>query len=68
MFQLNDNEFADWKSQIVTSNQSQEVFNYVNMGLRRNPYAFTEQGIRVFRELRVLGFLTLNTQNLTLKT
>ena len=37
-FQLNDEEFSNWKSQIVMSNEDR-------MGLRRAPYAFTEQGI-----------------------
>lgn len=39
MFQLSDREFSDWRSQIVTSNSDK-------MGLRRPPYAFTEQGER----------------------
>ena len=38
MFQLTDEEFQNWKSQIV-------ITNSVNMGLRRKPYAFTELGI-----------------------
>lgn len=38
MFQLSDKETENWKSQIVISNS-------VTMGLRRNPYAFTEQGV-----------------------
>jgi len=38
MFQLSDREFSDWRSQIVTSNSDK-------MGLRRRPYAFTEQGV-----------------------
>jgi hypothetical protein len=38
MFQLSKDEFANWKSQIVTSNSDV-------MGLRKMPYAFTEQGI-----------------------
>jgi hypothetical protein len=38
MFQLSKKDFLDWKSQIVTSNQEK-------MGLRKRPYAFTEQGI-----------------------
>ena len=38
MFQLTDEEFQDWKSQIV-------ITNSINMGLRRNPYAFTELGV-----------------------
>jgi len=38
MFQLSEKEFADWRSQNATSNADK-------MGLRRAPYAFTEQGI-----------------------
>ena len=38
MFQLSVEEFLDWKSQFVTSNGDK-------MGLRRPPYAFTEQGV-----------------------
>ena len=38
MFQLSKTEFQIWKSQIVTSNSDK-------MGLRRQPYAFTEQGV-----------------------
>jgi hypothetical protein len=37
-FQLNEEEFSNWKSQIVISNQEK-------MGLRKPPYAFTEQGV-----------------------
>jgi len=37
-FQLNDEEFSNWKSQIVISNEDR-------MGLRKPPYAFTEQGV-----------------------
>ena len=37
MFQLTDAETENWKSQIV-------ITNSISMGLRRNPYAFTEQG------------------------
>jgi hypothetical protein len=39
MFQLSKSELEDWRSQIVTANPSQK------MGLRRSPYAFTEQGV-----------------------
>ncbi len=39
MFQLSKEEFADWRSQFVTSNAS------ITMGARRPPYAFTEQGV-----------------------
>jgi hypothetical protein len=38
MFQLNEKELEDWKSQFATSNK--EI-----MGLRKMPYAFTEEGI-----------------------
>ena len=37
-FQLNDDEFQDWKSQVVMSNADK-------MGLRRAPFVFTEQGV-----------------------
>ena len=39
MFRLSNVEFEDWRSQIVTSNPA------AKMGLRRKPYAFTEQGV-----------------------
>jgi len=39
MFQLSNEEFANWRSQFVTSNSS------IKMGVRRRPYAFTEQGV-----------------------
>lgn len=38
MFQLNEEEFQNWKSQIVISNS-------IRMVLRRKPLAFTEQGV-----------------------
>ena len=38
-FRLTAQELAEWKSQIVISNPK------VKMGLRKPPYAFTEQGI-----------------------
>lgn len=38
MFQLSQEEFENWKSQIATSNS-------IKMGLRRPPYAFTEHGV-----------------------
>ncbi|MCR4334406.1 MAG: ORF6N domain-containing protein [Patescibacteria group bacterium] len=38
MFQLSLKEFKNWKSHFVTSNSDK-------MGLRKLPYAFTEQGI-----------------------
>lgn len=39
MFQLNKRELENWRSHFVTSNPG------VKMGLRRPPYAFTEQGV-----------------------
>jgi ORF6N domain len=39
MFQLNADEFKNWRSQIVMSNPASK------MGLRRAPYAFTELGV-----------------------
>lgn len=38
MFQLTDEELDIWRSQIVMSNS-------IKMGMRRNPYAFTELGV-----------------------
>ncbi len=38
-FQLSQEELKNWRSQIVTSNPS------AKMGLRRPPYAFTQEGI-----------------------
>lgn len=38
MFQLTDREMENWKSQIVITNKEK-------MGLRKNSYAFTEQGV-----------------------
>jgi hypothetical protein len=39
MFQLGEEELANWRSQIATSNPA------AKMGLRRPPYAFTELGV-----------------------
>ena len=38
MFQMTEEEFKNWRSQFVTSNSDK-------IGLRRAPYAFTEQGV-----------------------
>ncbi len=38
MFELTEQEFKDWRSQFVTSNDDK-------MGLRYAPYAFTEDGV-----------------------
>ena len=45
MFQLTEEELGNWKSQIVTSNLTPQEVAGLRMGLRRPPYAFTEQGI-----------------------
>jgi hypothetical protein len=39
MFQLTQEEFENWRSQIVISNPA------TKMGMRKRPYAFTEQGV-----------------------
>ena len=39
MFQLTEEEFKNWRCQIVTSNSGDK------MGLRYKPYAFTENGV-----------------------
>ena len=44
MFQLTDEETENWKSQIVISKS-------IAMGLRRNPNAFTEQGVAMLSGL-----------------
>lgn len=44
MFQLNNQEFIKWKSQFVTSKSDK-------MGLRRAPYAFTEEGVAMLSGL-----------------
>jgi hypothetical protein len=44
MFQLSEEEFANWKSQIVISNQDK-------MGLRKRPLAFTEQGVAMLSSI-----------------
>jgi hypothetical protein len=46
MFQLNPGEMENWKSQIVISTKDK-------MGLRRAPYAFTENGVAMLSS--VLG-------------
>jgi hypothetical protein len=39
MFQLSKHELDHWRSQVVTSNPA------AKMGLRRSPYAFTQEGV-----------------------
>jgi len=45
MFQLNEAEFGNWKSQIGISNSS------VKMGLRKKPYVFTENGVAMLSDV-----------------
>ena len=48
MFQLSKDEFQNWRSQIVTSNDwmsQNATSNTVKMGLRKLPFAFTELGV-----------------------
>ena len=46
MFQLTEEEWQNWKSQFVTSNyMDAEEMQAIKMGIRRSPFAFTEQGI-----------------------
>ncbi len=45
VFQLNDQEFENWKSKILTSNLSAREIAVVKMGMRRAPYALTERGL-----------------------
>lgn len=49
LFQLNDREFASWRSHFVTSKSDKK-------GLRHAPYAFTEQGVSM-----LAGILKSNT-------
>ena len=44
MFQLTSEETNNWRSQFVTSNS-------IKMGLRRNPYAFTELGVAMLSSI-----------------
>lgn len=56
MFQLNDEEFKNWRSQIVISNSTK-------MGLRWHPYAFTEQGVAMLSSvLRSPQAVTVNIE------
>ena len=45
VFQLDEKELANWKSQIVTSNLSTDDEASIKMGIRRAPYVFTEKGL-----------------------
>ena len=45
VFQLDEQEFRNWKSKILTSNLSETEMATVKMGVRRAPYALTERGL-----------------------
>ena len=45
VFQLNGQEFENWKSKILTSNLSPREIAAIKMGMRRAPYALTEHGL-----------------------
>lgn len=45
MFEMNEDEFQNWRSQIVTSNFSDK------MGLRYPPFCFTEQGVAMLSSI-----------------
>ena len=45
VFRMNDEEFANWKSKILTSNLSESEIAGLRMGLRRAPYVLTERGL-----------------------
>ena len=45
IFRLDEEEFMDWKSKILTSNLSNSEIAAVKMGVRRAPYALTERGL-----------------------
>ncbi len=43
-FQLSNDDFLNWRSQIVTSNSDKQ-------GLRRPPFAFTKYGVEILKTL-----------------
>lgn len=56
MFQLTKEEMEDWKSQFVISNKDR-------MGLRKKPYAFTENGVAMLSSvLNSERAITVNIQ------
>ena len=56
MFQLTKEEMSNWKSQIVISNKDK-------MGIRKKPYAFTENGVAMLSSvLNSERAITVNIQ------
>lgn len=67
MFQLNKEEFENWKSQFVISNSTVflpvEKARAITMGARKKPYAFTEQGVAMLSSvLRSQTAVAVNIQ------
>lgn len=60
MFQLTEEEFFNWRSQFVTSKNDK-------MGLRRPPYAFTEQGVAMLSGI-LRSKIAINTSILIIET
>ena len=60
MFQLTDSEFLNWRSQFVTSKNDK-------IGLRRPPYAFTEQGVAMLSGI-LKSKIAINTSILIIET
>jgi hypothetical protein len=53
MFELSEEEFNNWRSQIVTSNADK-------MGLRYAPMAFTEQGVAMLSSVNSMRAIDVN--------
>ena len=51
VFQLNDREFADWRSKILTSNIPDSEKAGIKRGLRYVPVAFTERGLYMLAKI-----------------
>ena len=69
MFQLNKEEFENWKSQFATSTEEEKwksqiaISNSIKMGARKLPYAFTENGIAMLSGvLRSQQAININIQ------
>lgn len=61
LLQLNNDEFSDWKSKILTSNLSPAEKNAIKMGVRRAPKAFTERGLYMLATVLKGGLATKAT-------
>ena len=61
LFQLDAEEFANWKSNILTSNLSDEERASIMMGVRRPPVAFTGRGLYMLATILKGEIATLAT-------